>query len=292
MEQWIAETIETVLSQKGDFEIEYIVIDDGSYDRTADIAREYEEKIQSHAYPVQCNRVTMEVVSQENTGMYEAINRGFARATGDVYAWINADDTYEPGAFSAVAKTLRTFTEIRWIKAITSTIDETSQVIRKGECKIYHRDWIRDGIYGQEAYFIEQDSVFWRAELWKKGGPMPSHFRSAGDYWLWLRFAIHDPLWSVNVPLSNFRKREGQLSKGVSQYKKEQWTARPKRTWRARKVRLFFSPQSRLTSMYPRLKGFFVWLYPYVFPNYVPAEYIEIENGTPIIKKTRSYIIK
>lgn len=289
MERWIAKTIESILSQEGDFEIEYIVVDDGSRDSTFAIANEYRKHINDGIYPTRCNKISMTCIQQNNTSMYEAINRGFSIATGDLYSWINADDVYEPGAFEAIAKTLNKFPEIKWIKGITSTIDEKGRVIRKGICKIYHQDWIRDGIYGQEAYFIEQDSVFWRKSLWKKAGPMPSHFRSAGDYWLWIQFAEHAPLWSVNIPLSNFRKREGQLSKGVSRYKNEQWETRPRRTWKAWGARLFFSPQSRLTQRFPSLNKFFIWLYPKIFRYYMPAEYIAIENGQPVIKKTNSY---
>lgn len=291
MERWIKETIESILSQEGDFEMEYIVVDDGSTDSTFAIAEEYRKRIEAGKYPIRCRGITMQCTSQKNTGAVEAMNQGFRRASGDIYTWMDADNTYESGAFDIIHKLFSVFPHIDWLKGITSTIDEKSRVIRKGMCKIYHQDWIRDGIHGQEAYFIEQDSVFWRKNLWKKVGPMPSHFRSAGDYWLWIQFAKHAPLWSVNIPLSNFRKREGQLSKDVSRYKGEQWEARPRRTWKAWKARLFFSPQSRLTRRFPGLKKFFIWLYPNIFRQHMPAEYIAIENGQPVIKKSASYIV-
>jgi glycosyltransferase involved in cell wall biosynthesis len=292
MEKWIRETIESILSQEGKFEIEYIVVDDGSTDSTFAIAEEYRKKIEAGKYPIKCQKITMQCISQKNAGAIVAMNNGFKLATGDIYTWMDADNTYEPGAFNTIHKIFITFPKIKWVKGITSTIDEKSNVIRKGMCKIYHQDWIRDGIYGQESYFIEQDSVFWRKELWEKSGPMPSHFRSAGDYWLWIQIAKYAPLWSVNVPLSNFRKREGQLSKGISKYKSEQWEARPKRTWKAWKARVFFSPQSRLTNKFPKLNEFFIWLYPKVFPYYMPTEYIAVENDHPVIKKANSFIIR
>jgi len=292
MERWIAETIESVLSQEGDFEIEYIIVNDHSIDKTESIIKECLNKINHGEYPIRCKNISMIYIERDkNSGMYDAINAGFSKATGDIYAWINADDVYEPNAFNAVAKTLTAFPEIVWVKGITSTIDEHGQFLRKGSCKIYHQDWIVKGVYGQEAYFIEQDSVFWRAILWEKAGKIPAKFKSAGDYWLWLQFAKHAPLWSINIPISNFRKREGQLSKDIPRYKKGQWEARPKRSWGAWNARLFFSPQSRLTAISPRLNKFFIWLYPIFFRKMFPVEYIEMKNGEPIIKKSSSYII-
>src|SRR3569832_535244 len=91
IEAWIHKTIETVLMQEGDFEIEYIVMDDGSRDGSAAIAREYAEKIKSGAYPVRSTHNDKQKNTQEYTGMYEAFFRGFARASGDIFAWINAD---------------------------------------------------------------------------------------------------------------------------------------------------------------------------------------------------------
>src|SRR3990167_5429525 len=219
MEHWISETIESVLSQEGDFEIEYIVVNDHSIDKTESIIKGYLNKIDKGTYPIRCKNVSMKYIyGNENNGMY----------------------------------------------------------------KIYHQDWLAKGVYGQEAYFVEQDSVFWRAALWKKAGKIPTKFKSAGDYWLWLQFAKYAPLWSINIPISNFRKREGQLSKDISRYKKEQWEARPKKSWSAWNARLFFSPQSRLTAIFPRLNKFFIWLYPVFFRKIFPIEYIEIKDNNPV----------
>lgn len=292
MENWIAETIESIISQEGSFEIEYIIVDDSSSDNTLSIITKYKELIDSKKYPIRCKSVSMRIISRsDNNGMYGAINDGFSGATGDIFAAMNADDTYEPGAFNAIAKTFGAFTDVQWLIGVTFTIDNHSHIIRTGRCKIYHQDWIKKGVYGQEAYFIEQVSVFWKATLWEKAGKIPTKFKSAGDYWLWLQFAKYALLWSINIPISNFRKREGQLSKDVSQYKKEQWEARPKRSWSAWNARLFFSPQSRLTAVFPRLNKFFIWLYPVFFRKMFPIEYIEIKDNNPVKRKASSYVI-
>ncbi len=285
MAPWISKTIETVLAQEGDFDIEYIIIDDGSKDTSAAIAQEYAQKIARKEYPIHARNIEMRVISQENTGMYEAINRGFAMATGDVFAWINADDTYQPGAFDAAAKTFATFPEIQWLKGITDTVGEQWEKQRTGYSRLYRRDWLQMGIYGREAYFVEQDSVFWRKELWQKVAPMPKHYRSAADYWLWVHMAQYAPLWSLKFPISNFMKRDGQISKGVSKYRKEQLETRPHRPLAAWLPRFFFSPQSRL---YPKWQKFFLTLYPFLFMN-GREEYIEIIDGIPTKQRARTY---
>ena len=56
--------------------------------------------------------------------MYDAINKGFEMATGDIYAYINSDDIYLPGAFEIIGRCLSKYEEIKWIKGITSYINE------------------------------------------------------------------------------------------------------------------------------------------------------------------------
>lgn len=281
MERWIAETIESVISQEGDFEIEYILVDDGSGDKTADIIRSYESRIKSGTYPIRCNAVSMTYVHQQNAGAVVAMNTGFAKMTGEICTWVDADNTFEPHAFAKIATVFRTYPDIDWVKGITSTIDEQSHIIRAGECKLYRQDWLTLGIYGQEAYFVEADSVFFRRTLWQKVGPFPTRYKSAGDYWLWIEMARHAPLMSIDTPISNFRKREGQLSKGIARYKGEQWDARPRRTISAWKTRLFFSPQSRITKYFPSFEPFFITLYPLLFGR--PSEtYIKFRTDGSI----------
>ncbi|HEY0908362.1 MAG TPA: glycosyltransferase [Candidatus Paceibacterota bacterium] len=290
MERWIAETIESVISQEGDFTIEYIVIDDGSKDRTATIAREYEKKISSKQYPIKCKGVTFQYHLQQNGGAIVAMNNGFSKASGDIATWVDADNTFDPGAFQAMKKVFTAYPGTQWVKGITSTIGEKSELLRAGNCKLYRQDWLSLGIYGQEAYFVEADSVFFTMDLWKKSGPIPSHYRSAGDYWLWIEMAKHSPLLSLNKHISNFRKREGQLSKGISRYKGEQNNARPVRSAKAWKARLFFSPQSRITKIFPKLEPAFVALYPLFFgrPN---EQYVESADGKLTMKQFKSYKI-
>ncbi len=220
-EEFIAETIESVISQEGDFHIEYIVVDNCSKDRTADIVRSYAELLQKRQYPVKCNSIKVRLLSQKDNGMYAAVNQGFSLATGDIFAWINADDVYLPQAFDVVDRVFRTYSDVKWVKGITSYIDRFSKVYEVGQCYLYDREWIRKGVYGRDAYFIQQDSVFWRSELWKAVGYIRPQIKLAGDFFLWARFAEYADLYSVKAYVSCFRKVEGQLSEHISAYKEE-----------------------------------------------------------------------
>jgi len=288
MAPYIVETIESVLSQKGDFEIEYIVIDGGSTDETVKILKKYALLLEEKKYPVKCSGITFKWSSEKDGGMYDAINNGFTQATGDVYAWINADDTYEPGAFQAITQTLQTFPDIDWIKGITKNIEKDGALIRKGCVRIYEQNLLSKGVYGRQSYFVEQDSVFWRASLWQNAGNIPNNYRFAGDYWLWIQFAQHTPLWSLNAPISRFRKRKEQMSQNVAAYKKEQIEILTKTGYEFSLLRLFFSTQSRLA---PRFSKFFQQLYSLLFMQKKETYFIDIINGKMIKKVARSYII-
>jgi glycosyltransferase involved in cell wall biosynthesis len=284
-DRWIRETIENTLSQRGDFEIEYIIRDGQSTDTTLNIIEEYAERLNNGTYPIACKGVTLRWASEQDGSMYSAINKGFAEATGDVYAWINADDRYEPEAFQNIQRALEAYPNIQWIKGVTHTIDERGLIIRQGVGHAYYQDWLQKGIYGQEAYFVEQDSIFWKASLWSKIREIPSQLRFAGDYWLWMQFAKYAPLWTFAVPVSSFRKRQGQLSRDIERYKAEQLIIRPRRSATAWRSRCFFGVQAMVTGWIPELEAIFSKLYPLYF--WRKYEYLAYEHGR-IIKKSTS----
>ena len=88
---FIRATIESVLSQ--DYpHIEYIVIDGGSTDQTLDVVKKYQDRLQFYSAP--------------DGGTADAINKGFRRARGSIWTYLNADDTYLPGAVSTAVRSL------------------------------------------------------------------------------------------------------------------------------------------------------------------------------------------
>lgn len=111
--QYIEETIRSVLLQ-GYPNLEYIIIDGGSTDGSVEIIKKYEPWLTYW-------------ISEPDRGQSHAINKGFSTSTGDIIAWINSDDYYLPGAFSAVALE---FLHSNWVHGATIVIEENSCIQR------------------------------------------------------------------------------------------------------------------------------------------------------------------
>lgn len=220
-EKYLAETIESVISQTGNFRIEYIVVDNCSVDSTLEIIRKYQNDLQSGMRPVNCNEVKLYLISVNDTNMYQAINKGLSQANGDIFAWINSDDIYLSGSFNGIEKIFRKYQEVEWVKGITSYINHDSTIYKIGKCNLYAQELITQGLYGPVLNFIQQDSVFWRRSLWEVVDGLDESFSLAGDFDLWRRFAKQTNLYSFNAYVSCFRKTRHQKSENIDEYWKE-----------------------------------------------------------------------
>jgi glycosyltransferase involved in cell wall biosynthesis len=183
---FIEATIRSVLSQ--DYpQIEYFVVDGASTDGTADIIHKYEDRLAWW-------------VSEKDMGQTDAINKGFARATGKVLAWLNSDDTYEPGAVSAAVRYLQEHPNAGMVYGGCNYIDGNGDVIGQFQSRQTSYQRIRRG-YNH----IPQQTMFFRAELWKQVGPLDPSFHYAMDYDLWTRIAARTEIRYVPQTWANFR---------------------------------------------------------------------------------------
>lgn len=168
--KFLEETILSVLNQ--DYpRIEYIIVDGASSDNTIEVAKKYESRLASW-------------VSEPDKGQTDAINKGFGLATGEILAWLNSDDVYYPGAVSEAVKYLLDHPQIGMVYADLDFIDEKGRVIGKFNAAQTDLPKLRRGYV-----HIPQPSAFFRADLWKKVGPLDSSFFFAMDYDLWTRLA-------------------------------------------------------------------------------------------------------
>ncbi len=283
--RFIEETMESVLSQKCRSDIEYIVVDNCSMDGTIDIVRKYEALVTKGYYNSEGKTVSLKWISEKDTGMYDAINKGFSLATGDIYGWINSDDIYLPGAFDSIERCFLSFPDVKWLKGITSYINEATNIFQTGKCFLYDQNWAREGMYGKETYFIQQASVFWRSDLWKRVGGIDPNLKLAGDYYLWIRFAEQTPLYPLKAYISCFRKVEGQLSSEFTAYLRECDTVSPSHGGKRKLVRTYFQ------FVEPKIPvPFRPLLYRLFFINRA-LPFIRITNGRPEICKARYYIV-
>lgn len=212
--EYLEETINSVISQDGPFEIEYIVMDGGSTDNSKRIIEKYAKKLKSS------DRISFDYYVKRDKGMYDAICNGFAKSTGEIMAWINADDKYQKGAFNKINDAFKN-RKILWIKGITDYILEGGY-IGKGRRYKYSRKLIQKGVYGILGPFIQQDSVFWRRELWNHVDSKEiASYKLAGDFRLWQLFSQYSRLVSINEHISYFRKHENQKSLQIEKYLRE-----------------------------------------------------------------------
>ncbi|MEH2957649.1 glycosyltransferase family 2 protein [Candidatus Merdisoma sp. JLR.KK006] len=96
----IRKTIESVLEQDYMGDVEYLIIDGASKDRTVEIAKGYMGKFKSKGYEYI-------ILSEPDKGIYDAMNKGIGKSTGDIVGIINSGDWYEPIALSTVAETYK-----------------------------------------------------------------------------------------------------------------------------------------------------------------------------------------
>ncbi|MEW6401819.1 MAG: glycosyltransferase family 2 protein [Chloroflexota bacterium] len=180
-------TIQSVLEQ--DYpRIEYIIVDGGSTDGSLDIIQKY------------LNRITW-WISEKDKGQTDALNKGFARAKGDILAWLNSDDTYNPGAVSAAVKVLTEHPEVGVVYSDCNYIDEDGRVF--GQFPAAQTDYRR---LRQGYVHIPQQTMFFRAKHWRELGPLDPSFYFAMDYDLWTRIAKQTPLKYIKGQTwANFR---------------------------------------------------------------------------------------
>lgn len=185
--KYLGETMRSVLDQDYPF-IEYLVIDGGSTDNTVDVIHSFEDQL-------------IYWCSEKDRGQTDAINKGFAKARGQILAWINSDDTYNPGAVSQAVQYLQEHPEVGVVYSDLNFIDENSRIIGKFPAAQTDLKRLRRGYV-----HIPQPATFFRAELWQQTGPLDPSFFFAMDYDLWVRLASVSRLQYLPGPVwANFR---------------------------------------------------------------------------------------
>lgn len=183
---YLESTILSVLEQ--DYpNIEYIIVDGGSSDGSLEIIRRY------------ANRLAW-WVSEKDNGQTDAINKGFNRMKGDILAWLNSDDTYEKNAVREAVSYLQEQPEVGLVYGGANFIDENGRIIGHFPAAQTNYRRLRQGYV-----HIPQQSAFWRADLWRKVGPLDPSFFFAMDYDLWVRLAALAPVQYLPRLWANFR---------------------------------------------------------------------------------------
>jgi glycosyltransferase involved in cell wall biosynthesis len=220
---FIRETVLSVISQKGDFSIEYLVVDGGSSDGTDRTLAEIKSELNCNTFKHNCNDISFEYYSEPDGGMYDALSKAFTQVSGDIIAYINASDFYLPGAFSAVTSAFLSHPEINWLTGWNTWAKENGVIYNNLLPFAYHRRLIQSYQYNGTTFpHIQQESTFWRAELLNNINLHTlSSYKYAGDYYLWSEFSCHDDLYIAHAQLGCFRVHIGQQSESLEHYHNE-----------------------------------------------------------------------
>jgi glycosyltransferase involved in cell wall biosynthesis len=224
---YLEDTIRSVLDQ-GYANLEYIIIDGGSTDGSVEIIRKYEKQL---AY----------WTTEKDKGLYDGIQKGFSRSTGEIMTWINADDLQHKLCLSTVAEIFQQFPGVKWLMGANTFFNEAGQCFVFDDLS-YAQRWSRLRMELADGQFIQQESVFWKRELWEQaGGYIDQSWSLAADFELWLRFSRFQQLYSTSFLLAGFRFR----SRDQKSYEQREQYQQQVRALLARegsgKVLLFFN---------------------------------------------------
>lgn len=197
---FIERAILSVLDQ-GYPNLEYIIIDGGSADRTVDIIRSYEEEL---AY----------WISEQDRGQSHALNKGFAKATGDVLTWLNADEEYRPGALWTVGEAFSANPRLDIVFGNRIVTNADGQVIRYEKVPNLHPRHFMLFAHG----LLFSDATFWSSRMHRLTGQLDeeSFQHLAMDFDWFLRMSIHVEKWlRLDEYLSVYKHHPGRKSLDV-----------------------------------------------------------------------------
>lgn len=197
---FLRETMQSVLTQRGDFELEWIVIDGGSHDGSVSLLKESGDP-----------RLIWS--SEPDRGQSDAVNQGLAKASGDLVGWLNSDDLYTPGALESVRRTFLEHPGIAWLAGRCAIIDADGRRIRQGVTE-YKNEQLARYTYRRllRENPISQPAVFWRRPFGQGVGPLDLSLRHAMDYDLWLRMGRRADPYILPRTLALFRLHQHSKS--------------------------------------------------------------------------------
>jgi glycosyltransferase involved in cell wall biosynthesis len=196
---YLGETLASVASQHYP-ELELIVMDGGSTDDSVEVIKSFASCVTYWE-------------SQPDQGQSHAINKGFAKATGDIVCWLNSDDVFLPGALNAVAHAFNSHPDWEWVSAPSLKFgDGLHEVGGLYELPHDRVEWLR-------FCPLAQPSTFWKRSLYDRLGGLDESFHFALDYEYWVRFVFGGAsVHFMDRPLSAYRLHD--VSKTISSQEK------------------------------------------------------------------------
>ncbi len=206
---YIEENILSVKNQ-GYPAIEHIIVDGGSTDGTVDIIKRY------------AGSYNLKWVSEKDGGIYYAFNKGFAMATGDVYAWLDGDNYFKQGIVQKVADIFQkencdvVYGDIEFVSAGDAAARRT---VDGDAVKLYQAPAVsfRNALIKNTGAIPLQPAAFLKKELYRATGDFDTNYRIAADYDFWMRVLRRNPkLCYLPLALGVYRKGDAAASQSVA----------------------------------------------------------------------------
>ncbi len=199
---FLAETIESVIEQQGDFSIDYIIIDGGSSDNSVEIIKKYDELLQKGEWQVNCQGITFRWVSEQDRGQTDALMKGFRMVRGEILAWLNSDDTYLPGALQSAIDFFRAQPDAVLVYGDARYIDAAGSLISS------YRTAEFDLVKLASTNIICQPAAFFRRAAFEAVGCLNEALHFAMDYDLWIRLGRRFSCHHIHQMLATYRLHE------------------------------------------------------------------------------------
>ena len=201
--KYLEQTILNILNQKGNFDLEYIITDGGSRDNSLEIIKKYDKEVKDGKWG---KRVVFKYLSEKDNGQSEGINKGLRMATGDIVAFLNADDLYIEGTLGKVVTHFKENAECMWLTGYCRIIDENNREVKQYITKYKNKKLNK---FSLNQLLIEnsvsQPSTFWRKSLMDKIGYLDESLHYSMDQEYWVRMELENHLCLIKDYLAEFR---------------------------------------------------------------------------------------
>lgn len=201
---FIEETINSVINQKGNFELEYIIMDAVSTDNTLEIIKKYDQFINSKNFIPGCKKLTFKWFSEKDSGQSEAINKGFKMATGEIINWLCADDLLAEDALQTVADFFDRNNDVA-VFGGSLVIDEAGRIINYQNGRAFTREELIRLDIAYNDFFIPQPSTFLRKKIIEDIGLLDESLHLCMDYKWYLEINKKYKFYYLDKILSSTR---------------------------------------------------------------------------------------
>ncbi len=189
----LRETIDSVLGQDWPH-IDYLVMDGGSRDGTRELLEGYGDRIRW--------------VSEPDGGQADAVNRGFSRTRGAIFTFLNADDTYRPGALRRAVEGFERLPDAGAVYGDADFVDPEGRVVMPYQVADFDREALA------HFCFICQPAAFASRSAWEACRGLDDRLHYAIDYDLWIRMSARFPCVRIEGNLATSRMRSDNKSLG------------------------------------------------------------------------------